>query len=1027
MAVDPRSIQRAQKANPGGPTQGGYGQNQQAYPGGGLSPVVQQYQQWNQGRVSASLPRPSQVFDASTFGPGYPIIGPGINEPNDSDLTDPRRWEFQVNWNMPIGTPGSESGSAKLASFVNLRNICELYSVAQACINLRISEMRGLEWDIVPTADAEKAMRSSPSLHADFQARRAKALRFFKRPDSEYQDYSSWFAALLYEVLTVDALALYMWPTKAKNGGLLGSNLGELALIDGTTIKPLIDTYGNRPKPPNVAYQQYLYGVPRTDLMTLPDPDLIEESDDEAAIANYRTNQLLYLPFMPRVRTPYGLPPIERALVPAMAGLNRQQYQLDYFNEGSIPGVFVSPGDANMTLAQQRTLQDALNALAGDPAWKHKIIVLPPGSSVDPQKPASLADQFDEIVMTQVCMAFDVMPMELGIAPKVSTTQTPGAANQMAKASEAINTRKAFKPLLAWLKSCIFDNIIQNVCGQADMEWAWMGVEQGEDEETRLDVWKNKISIGLASIDEARVEYGLQPWGLPITSDPGILTMNGFVPLGAIDPSTGVPVGNQPTNFGEETAPAAGDSSGDGPADNGTTPAPKPKPAGSQQGVVRPAQNTTPGHTGANSGSAEAGRQVGAKPQPNTKAALAELDLLRRRLKQKRSIDDWDPENLPRGVLLAMQYDLALGVDPLTIVDKARKAVLEEHQQFRRREAALDQVQSDVASRLGKLANGLRAGRIAAPMFVSQGVKVMEDGIAAAYRIGAQHALADLGHPHEGMRKFVAPKPPENPDAATEDGSFAPDMDEGMGADDTENSTDDAELNTGLYDDEAYAQLHDALSSYWDTQAVEAADLTRHYLERFLKDMTASQALGVAMSEQYRARMDMYAHSAMRAYERAFGITSDAASQVASEVSGQPPVTLDDGTEVPAGTQIITWNISGGEICQLCADRDGQQYTLDTLPGYPGDGGFGEQCDGGPNCKCYLTYEDAANGASVAIMNTGGNSNAPMPDGSRERLNQLKDVKQTFVENLPAAEAARFQSAQDSEAQRQADMGAHQG
>lgn len=40
-----------------------------------------------------------------------------------------------------------------------------------------------------------------------------------------------------------------------------------------------------------------------------------------------------------------------------------------------IEGVY-DPGDA--TPAQLKELEDALNALAADPAWKHKIVVLPP-------------------------------------------------------------------------------------------------------------------------------------------------------------------------------------------------------------------------------------------------------------------------------------------------------------------------------------------------------------------------------------------------------------------------------------------------------------------------------------------------------------------------------------------------------------------------------------------------------------------------------------------------------------------------
>ena len=69
-------------------------------------------------------------------------------------------------------------------------------------------------------------------------------------------------------------------------------------------------------------------------------------------------------------------------------------------------------------------MQDALNGIAGDPAYHMKVIVLPPGSKVEPQRPVDLSDTFDTLVQTQVSMAFDVQPDELGLLPNVGS---PGA------------------------------------------------------------------------------------------------------------------------------------------------------------------------------------------------------------------------------------------------------------------------------------------------------------------------------------------------------------------------------------------------------------------------------------------------------------------------------------------------------------------------------------------------------------------------------------------------------------------------
>lgn len=668
MVVDPRSIARAHKSNPTNPNAAGSA----PFGGPGVGSTIQsQYAAWNAGQPATSLPRPASVFTDATFGPLAPMDVYGINTPNDDGLPDPRRWEYPVSWNMPSGVPGNEG--TKLAPFQTLRDVCLLYSLAAACVDLRINEIRGLGWDIGPTKEAEKAMQGSPSLHGDFAKRRAEAMRFWKRPDYNFSDMSSWLATLLYEAFTVDAMSLYLWPTKMKGKGLLGSNLANLTVIDGTSIKPMMDVYGGVPRPPSVAYQQYMYGVPRTDLMTLPDPELLMEVDDndEGLIAKYRSNQLLYLPYNPRIRSPYGLAPIERALIPAMAGLQRQRSQLEYYTEGTIPGAYISPG-IDMTMDQQRTLQSALNAIAGDPAQKYKIVVLPQGSRVDPMKPADLADAFDEIVAVQMCMAFGVMPMELGISPKVSTTQSPGAANQMAKASQSINERKALKPFLLFLKQTIFDNVLQNICGQADMEWKWEGLDEGVDEESMVNILVSKINAGLASVDEGRSQLGEQPWGVPMTSEPVVMTPTGYLALGHIDPDTGKPVagGEQPS----ADAGAAPKPGGGGP-DVGPG-KPKPAPSEGSSGSA-----PTPGHAGAQVGAQASDQAVGASGQTgggqDSKAALAELDQLRRRLKQGRDISGWECKSIDKGVLTSLVYGLRMGNEPAELIELARQSIME--------------------------------------------------------------------------------------------------------------------------------------------------------------------------------------------------------------------------------------------------------------------------------------------------------------------------------------------------------------
>lgn len=666
----------------------------------------------------AYLPRPANDFVNGAFGPFSPILPVPVDAPEPgSDFADPRLWQYEVGWNLPTGTPGSEG--LKLADFATLRALADLYSVARACIQLRKNEIRGIDWDIQPTLDASKAMRGSHSAMKDFGNRRVEAIQFFQRgPDPDYFSWDTFLDALLEEVFVFDALSLLFRSKWDKNSrkGLLGSNLDSLSLINGPTIRPLLDMHGAKPRPPAAAYQQYLYGVPRSDFMTLLTERDIEEGNLKGAEVNsWHANQLLYLPMNPRRWTPYGDPPIERALIPVMSGLQKQGWQLDYYREGTVPAVYVSPGgvNSNMTPNQIRELQDALNAIAGDPAWKHKIIVLPADSKVMPQRQQELADAFDEVVMNQVCMAFDVQPMELGILPKVSTTTSPGAAHQMAKMTQDVQARKATKPTLTFIAD-IMDYILQVICKQEDMRFVFAGTQEEEDEETKTKLLVSQIGSGLRSIDEARAELQLQPWGLPETSDPGWATAQGWFPLveaveairtgnvqgpefelppGQAESTTALPTqqslmpGSSVTSApvsGTGAKPPAKPAAGAQTAKPSAKPASKPvagaKPASAaakpaagakKPSASAPGGQASPGHDVASASSRR--RRAAKGAQADNPAVEAEFEALARHVRKGRLVSTWEPRHIGNEILARVSENIAKGLDSDTAIDVARR------------------------------------------------------------------------------------------------------------------------------------------------------------------------------------------------------------------------------------------------------------------------------------------------------------------------------------------------------------------
>ena len=280
-----------------------------------------------------SLARPPEDFTLGTFGPAEPMRPSPVDEaPDGLDRAQPRRWQYPPTWNMPK-PPGSEG--LRLTSFATLRALADMSSFLRMCIDKRVEEILGLEWDIVPTVDASLAIVDDID-RADFEYRRAQAIAFFQRPDPEFDTFHSWLRAALEDVFVIDALSIYIAPPRVPGHGLFGTDLAALALIAGETIRPMLDLQGGRPQPPAVAFQQYIYGVPRVDMV-----DIItdEEIDEDLGVpqSKLRGDQMLYLPYRRRTISPYGFSHVESVLVPASIELNKQTFQKTYYTEGNVP------------------------------------------------------------------------------------------------------------------------------------------------------------------------------------------------------------------------------------------------------------------------------------------------------------------------------------------------------------------------------------------------------------------------------------------------------------------------------------------------------------------------------------------------------------------------------------------------------------------------------------------------------------------------------------------------------------------
>lgn len=406
----------------------------------------------------------AQQLQSRAFGPGVPL------QPTVAPIeqAQPRQYQYPVSWNTQT-IPRRES--AALTPFEQLRSLAAMYDVAALCIATRIEEVCGLDWHIVA-----KDRRAQGAEQGTCDAIET----WFAKPD-RVQDFSAWLAMALYELFTIDALTLY--PKPDQGGGLWG-----LEVVDGATIKPLLDARGQ-----TAAYQQILYGMPWSNYeRSGPDAD-----DDD--FQQFSPEELMYRPRWTRSFTPYGFPPTEWIIIRVNTALRKQTFDLAHFTDSNIPAGLLNPPEGLMTPEQVAVFEEWWNAkLQGDDMARQRIVFLPWKGTLIPLNQLSEGGRYesslDEWMLKITCAAFGTLPAEIGFTADINKATSEGQEN--------INERRGLRPLCKWLKQG-FDQVIQQRMGQTQLEWQWQFGES-EDRERDARVEQGDVASGIISRDESR-------------------------------------------------------------------------------------------------------------------------------------------------------------------------------------------------------------------------------------------------------------------------------------------------------------------------------------------------------------------------------------------------------------------------------------------------------------------------------------------------------------------------------------------
>ena len=400
------------------------------------------------------------------FGPGDPM------PPIAQDQAIGRQFDYPVRQNIIMSPRAGEN-----TTFDQLRSVADNCDVLRLAIETRKDQLVKLGWNITPK-DEKKTSDS----------RCDEVIEFFRKPDRIHL-WESWIRMLLEDLFVLDAPCVYVRPT-------LGGKPYSLDLIDGSTIKPLIDDTGRQPQDIDaVAFQQYLKGLPAVD---------------------YTNRDMIYMPRNPRTNRLYGMGPVEQVMFTVNIAMRRALHQLQFYTEGNIPEALIGVPET-WNPDQIRQFQDYWDSInEGNTAQRRHALFVPGAFKMQETKAGVLADKFDEWLARIVCYAFSLSPQPFVAMMNRSTAET---AHDSA-------IEEGLQPIMQWVKA-VHDTIIQERFGYTDLQFSW---EQDEviKPEVKAGIIDKQLRNGTITINEARaldarepVEGGDEP--IIITAQGGVL------------------------------------------------------------------------------------------------------------------------------------------------------------------------------------------------------------------------------------------------------------------------------------------------------------------------------------------------------------------------------------------------------------------------------------------------------------------------------------------------------------------------
>lgn len=416
-----------------------------------------------------------------------------------------RSWDYATGYNL-----NSSPRAFEPMSFETLRVLADSYDVLRLVIERRKDQLCRLPWKLRPRG----VKHSSKTLSAETIARIDAATELLRRP-SFGRTWRGFIREYLEDLFVLDNASIFL--RRNRSGDVIG-----MTVVDGSTIRPVIDDWGNmpepvifdgRPLPPH--FEQFGYEVHNG----IAWPVSHQQRLKGAPAVSYTSLSLISKCFNPRPGHAYGLSAVEQVAHTVAVATARSHSQLRYYDEANIPaGIYNLPESWSVDqVAQFQQWWDSL--FVGNLGRRRQMRFVSGNGRYHAFHEPPLKAETDEWLARIIAFAFSYPVGSL------VSLQNRAVAEQHERTAEEEGTGSLKQHIAE-----IFDEVIQVHLGHDDLEFSW--IEEDEiDQEKQSKILSRYAEAGILTINQVLEKLGEEPSADPAASLNMVRTATGYVPL----------------------------------------------------------------------------------------------------------------------------------------------------------------------------------------------------------------------------------------------------------------------------------------------------------------------------------------------------------------------------------------------------------------------------------------------------------------------------------------------------------------